>query len=83
MNFLEVSLCITVALVRVLETTEQVIDLSLRMDSARLGVWEMGILKHWLSMDLGKESMEQIESYRQGAVFILSTSFLLKDPKLG
>lgn len=42
--------------VNVLEATdEHVIERSLRMDSARHWVSVMGILKHLLSIDLGKD----------------------------
>lgn len=83
-NFFEGYLVIIVEQVKVFEATEeQVIERSLRMDSARLVDWVMGILKHLLSIDLGNESIEHNESSRQGAVFILSTWCLLKKLTFG
>lgn len=83
-NFFEGYLVIIVEQVKVFEATEeQVIERSLRMDSARLVDWVMGMLKHLLSIDLGNESIEHNESSRQGAVFILSTWCLLKKLTFG
>ncbi len=83
-NFFEGYLVIIVEQVKVFEATEeQVIERSLRMDSARLVDWVMGMLKHLLSINLGNESIEHNESSRQGAVFILSTWCLLKKLTFG